>query len=87
MVTQDTKSLMKCTGRKAGRPVEKAVEGLVKTIVSTIISVGVCHNGAEAVQLLLTVKLAAKLIDDCHKFVAGPSITRAEACTNAEYLS
>lgn len=87
IVTQDTKVLMKGTGRKAGRPVEKAVEGLVKTIVCTIISVGVCHNGAEAVQLLLTVELAAKFIDNRHKFVAGPSITWAEACTNVKYLS
>ena len=67
--------------RKERSPVKEAVEGLVKTIVSTIVSVGVCHNGAEAVQLLLTVKLAAKFIDDRHKFVAGTSITWAEPCS------
>ena len=66
--------------RKEGSPIEEAVEGLVKTIVSTIVSVGVCHYGAEAVQLLLTVELAAKLINDRHKSVAGASITWAEPC-------
>lgn len=32
----------------------------------------ICCDGFEAIQLLLAVKLAAKLIDNCHESVAGP---------------
>ena len=73
--------------RRGASPVEPALGPAMHAICGTGLIVGICNNGAEAVQLRLAVEQAAELVNHRHKPVAGLPIAWAEACTPLDMVS